>query len=147
MTETPSTDSEPAINPTGFRSSPAGHVYGIVDDPERDVPAVTAGLLTSRIPHDGIHVYCCSEGVEALDPRGKGHGLRARINRLLQSVGYEDGHRKMIEAELESGHALIGVKVDDSHKGDVAAVLRGQGGHDIVYYGKHTWQRLSPPNG
>lgn len=68
-------------NPEGFRTSPIGHVYGIVDDPERDVPAVVGELLAAHLPLDGIHVYCCS----------------------------------------------------DRH-----------GGHDLVHYGRLTWERLSP---
>ena len=141
MTNTP-TNPEPTTNPTGFRASPNGHVYGILDDPQTDIPAVTADLLAEHMPLDGIHIYCCSEGVDALDLTGTRHGLRARITRLVQSVGYEADHLKRIESELEAGHALIGVAVDDDRKRDVAQILHRHGGHDVVYYGGATWQRL-----
>ncbi len=90
MTNTP-TNPEPTTNPTGFRASPDGHVYGILDDPQTDIPAVTADLLAEHMPLDGIHIYCCSEGVDALDLTGTRHS-----------------------------------------------------GHDVVYYGGSTWQRLGP---
>jgi len=145
MTNTPTTP-QPPTNPEGFRASPNGHVYGIVDDPEADIPAATADLLAAHLPLDGIHIYCCSEGIDALDLTGTRHGLRARINRLVQSVGYEDGHLKRIESELEAGHALIGIAVDDDRKHDVADILHRHGGHDVVHYGDYTWQRLGPHN-
>lgn len=131
-------------NPNEFRASPVGHVYGIVDDPPLDVPAVTAELLAAHIPLDGIHIYCCTEGLEALDPSGFRGGLLARIRRVVQSVAYDDDHLKIIESELEAGHALIGVAVDSARKRDVAGILRRQGGHDIIHYGSFTWERLSP---
>lgn len=144
MSDTPSTPDVPAVNPEGFRASPNGHVYGIVDDPERDVPAVTADLLALHMPVDGIHIYCCNEGADALDLGGTKHGLLARIKRLVGSVAYEDGHLERIEAELQAGHALIGVAVGDDQGQSVASVLHSHGGHDVVHYGKHTWQRLGP---
>lgn len=136
------TDEEsPDTNPQEFLTTPRGHVYGIVDDPERDVPAVTADLLAARVPLDGIHVYCCQEGLEALDPKGTSHGLRARITRMVQSMAF--GNRlEQVVADLEAGHALIGVAVDDEHKGEVARVLLRHGGHDIVHYGRYTWEPL-----
>lgn len=143
---------QPVTNPEGFRTSPIGHIYGIVDNPEHDIPAVTGDLLTARLPLDGIHVYCCGEGIETLDPAGTKHGLRARITRMLQSVTYDDDHLKTIETELEAGHALIGVAADKDTKDTVATILRRHGAHDVVYYGPHTWERLSatsqnPPQG
>lgn len=65
MSDGPSTSEAPAVNPAGFRASPNGHVYGIVDHPEREVPAVTADLLAAHTPLDGIHIYCCGEGADA----------------------------------------------------------------------------------
>lgn len=145
--ETMNKPQEPLTNSADFRSSPRGHVYGIVDDPARDVPAVTADLLAAHIPLDGIHVYCCTEGVDALDPTGTRHGLRARIVRLVQSIVYTHEYRTVVESALEAGHALVGVAVDDEHAADVAAILGNHGGHDMVYYGNLAWRRLgSSPN-
>ena len=134
----------PITNPPQFRADPGGHVYAVFDEPTRDIPAITAGLLAAKIPLDGMHVYCCSEGVDALDPSGKGHGLRARITRMAQSVAYDDDNLADIETELEAGHALLGVAVDEDRVTEVAAIIRRLGGHDLVHYGKHTWRRLSP---
>lgn len=136
--------SQAVTNPGGFRTSPIGHVYGIVDNPDHDVPAVVGDLLAAHLPLDGIHVYCCREGIDALDPSGTKHGLRARITRMVQSVTYDDDHLEVIESHLEAGHALIGVAADDSNQDSVATILRRHGGHDLVHYGKLTWERLGP---
>lgn len=144
MFDAPTSVPAEQINPEGFRASPNGHVYGLIADPECTVPAVTADLLSQRIPLDGIHIYCSSEGVDALDLTGSRHGLRARITRMIQSFAYEDGHLHVIERALEAGEALVGVAVDGDRKGDVAKILHRHGGHDVVYYGNFTWQRLGP---
>ena len=143
MNASPDHPAEPEINPEGFRSDPGGHVYGIVDLPKRDIPAVVADLLAADIPLDGVHVYCCNEGVDQLDPDGTRHGLRARITRMVQKVGYSNDHLETIETELAAGHALIGVAVDDDRENEIANLLRRHGGHDIVHYGKYTWHRHS----
>ncbi|NND03014.1 MAG: hypothetical protein HKN91_09520 [Acidimicrobiia bacterium] len=142
------TSQEPITNPEEFRSSPRGHVYGIVDDPAQDIPAVTADLLAAQIPLDGIHVYCCTEGVKALDPTGAEHGLRARIVRLVQSITYTNEYRTVVESALEKGHALVGVAVDEEHVAKVATILGAHGGHDMMYYGRLAWRHLgsSPKN-
>lgn len=132
----------PVINPEGFRSSPDGHVYGIVDRPNADVAAVTADLLAADVELDAIHVYCCDEGADRLDAAGTAHGLRARVIRMVQSVGYSSDHLERIERELRAGHALIGVAIEDDRKDEVGDILQRHGGHDIVHYGKYTWQRL-----
>ncbi len=132
-------DTQPTINANrhGFVGYPADHVYGIVDDPATDVPLVIGDLLAQNVATDAIHVYCCQQGIEELAPSGKGYGLRARIQRILQSIGYEGEHLRRVERELGEGHAVIGVAVDDSEtKRAVAGVLHKRGGHDIHYYAR-----------
>jgi hypothetical protein len=69
---------------------------------------------------------------------------KGTTRRFVQSVGYEADHLQRIESELEAGHALVGVAVDDERKRDVSQILHRHGGHDIVHYGDSTWQRLGP---
>ena len=132
---------QPVINAEEFQADLTGHVFGIIDNPPIDLPAITSALLDARIPIDGIHLYCCNPGVEAFDPDGSRHGLRARITRTMQSLVYED-QMQVIEKALESGGALVGVDTD-GQADRIATILRDHGGHDIVHYGRYTWERLS----
>lgn len=136
--------SEILLNVPEFRSSSVGHVYGIVDSPGHDVPGVVSDLLRSGLSQDGIHIYCCSEGVDAVDLTGSRRCLRARITRALQTVAYEPGHLDHIEAELLAGHALVGVEVGDDARNEVAAVMTRHGAHHIAYYGPYSWMWLGP---
>ena len=133
--------SQPVMNPEEFQSDLTGHVFGIVDDPKTNLPAITAALLAADVPVDGIHLYCCQPGADAFDPSGSHHGLKARITRTMQSLVYED-QMQVIEDALESGHGLVGVDADGSAD-RIAAILRGHSGHDIVHYGRYTWERMS----
>jgi hypothetical protein len=125
-----------------FQGDLTGHVFGIVDEPQTDVPAITGELLAAGVPIDGIHMYCCRSGVEAFDAEGTRHGLRARINRVIQNLVYED-QLVTIERNLTAGNAVIGVDVEDGSADRIADIFRRHGGHDIVHYGRFSWERLS----
>ena len=132
----------PNANRHGFVGYPTDHVYGIVDDPVNDVPAIMGELLALDVPTEAIHVYCCQHGVDELAPSGGGYGIRARIQRIVQSIGYEGEHLRRVERELNDGHAVIGVSVDDDAKGPVAAAMRKHGAHDLHYYRRFTIEDL-----
>lgn len=131
-------EAPPAANPHGFIGYPTDHVYGIVDDPVTDVPQIIANLLALEVATDAIHVYCCHRGAEELSASGRGYGLRARIQRILQSISPEGQHLRIYEAELNKGHALIGVAVDGETKTPIIAAMKTQGAHDVHYYGRFT---------
>ena len=130
-------------NRHGFVGYPTNHVYGIVDDPATDVPQIMGDLLALDVATEAIHVYCCQEGLEELSPSGEGYGLKARVQRILQAIGYEGDQLRRVERELKKGHAVVGVAVDDDDaKKAVAAVLRKRGGHDVHYYARFTIEEL-----
>lgn len=47
------------VNQHGFVGYPAGHVYGIINDPTACVPQIMGDLLALDVATDAIHVYCC----------------------------------------------------------------------------------------
>lgn len=127
------------ITPEAFHGSESGHVYGIIDDPEQDFPAIADELLAAGVPLDAVHLYrSCGDPVTAGSHTG-GHGLLARMHRRIQSV---DGHLHEVATELAQGHALIGVAIEDARKDEIAETLRQHRGRDVVYYGRYTWQWL-----
>ncbi len=136
---TATTHSQTLSHRKPFRMNQSGHVYGIVDDLDRAQPAVTADLLAAQIPSAGIHFSSSTADVDDVGHCSGPGGFRAWIGRLLQTV---DGHLPRVEAELRAGHGLIGVAVDDARKEEVAQILHRHSGHDVVYYGKYTWQTL-----
>jgi hypothetical protein len=138
MTTTTTTQA-PMISPEAFHGSESGYVYGIVDDPDHDVAVIAAELVADGVPVEAIHVYrSCEISDTAANGRGR-HPFLARIHRTLQAA---DGHRQSVAAELAKGRALIGVAVDDDRKDEISEALRRHRSHDIVYYGRYTWQWL-----
>ncbi len=132
-----------SANRHGFVGYPTDHVYGIVDNPAKDVPEIMGDLLALDVATEAIHVYCCQKGLEELAPSGKGYGLKARVQRILQTIGYEGEQLRRVQRELEKGHAVVGVAVDDREaKKAVAAVLHKRGGHDVHYYARFTIEDL-----
>ena len=135
----------PDTNSEEFRASPEGHIYGIVDEPLTAIPAAVAGLLATGVPIDGIHVYCCAAGARALDPTGETGNWRERLSRSVHAFRYSNDHQQLILDELEAGHGLIGVAVDDDDRVAITAVLAENGAHDIIHYGKYTWTYMTDP--
>ena len=133
-----------AMNPEEFVSSPVGHIYGILDDP-KSVPGFTASLLDAGVELSAMHVYCCREGAAALDATGTRHGRRERISRALQSFRYSNDHQAVIDEALMAGHVLVGVAVDDEDRDRVTRIFTEHGGHDVVHYGKLSWEYMTTP--
>lgn len=116
-------------------------VVGIVDDLAADLPELVDHLLSMGVPMTGIHLHAGHAGTVTLDPTGTRHGALARIRRTLQSLIYE-GEPERARQELDAGHALIGVDVDDAHAEEIAGLLRRHHAHNLIHYGRHTWRRL-----
>ena len=83
-----------------------------------------------------------TEGAAELSPSGRGYGLRARVQRLVQNLGYEGEHLRMIERELSHGHALVGIAVEEATKALVVGVLHRHGAHDVHFYGRFVIEDL-----
>lgn len=136
---TKSTDT-PVVNT--FQNDLTGHIFGIVDNPGVDLPAITSDLFAAGLPFDGVHTYCCARGADDFDAHGADRGVMARISRVMQNLIYDD-QLAVIERNLAAGHAVIGVDVDDDNADLIADIFREHGGHDIVHYGRLSWVRMS----
>jgi hypothetical protein len=88
------------------------------------------------IPH--VNVLSGPAGARLLDKSGTGHGIRARLLRLLQGGAYESDVARTHERALNNGQHVIYVPVRDRKEGSrVADVLRAAGGRYLIYFG--TW--------
>jgi hypothetical protein len=90
----------------------------------------------------GVHVLSGPEGAALLDRRGEGHGLRARLLRLLQWTSSENETLDIHDRALRDGGHVLYVPVrGEDRKERVAEALRAAGGHHIVYFGRFTTEK------
>lgn len=129
---------EAPLDPAPVLGDREDRIYGVVDDPADDVPALMSALMELDVDLDSVQVYRGRRGLEELSPDAEDGGMMQRIKRTLQSIGYEGRYMEMAERELKAGHALVAVAVDEEHQAPVIAAMKAQGAHDMHRYGKLT---------
>lgn len=124
-------------------SYPTDSVVGVIDGPEELQAALTA-LQDASFDMEKIETLCGEAGIDRLDRTGEGHGLAARLLRLVQYLGEEQTHLQQHEQELNAGHFLIVVPVGKgtSMKGQAKDILRSHGGHSLHNYGRFAIEDL-----
>jgi hypothetical protein len=124
-------------NENRFYRYPRKRVVAVVDD-DRQLQAALRDLSNRVVDLPDIDVLSGPEGARLLDRSGAGHGLRARLLRLLQWGAYESDALSAHERALNDGHHVVYVPVrDEKAARQVAEILSGAGAHYLLYFG--TW--------
>lgn len=128
-----------------FLRYPARKVVGVVNA-SADLEAALGALAAAGVAADAIQVFAGDEGIRAVDPDGRHHGLLGRLTRALQAIGEEYEHMRRYEEELRAGHYLVVVSVPEEKaaRERVAGILRQHGGHFVDYYGPLAIVHLVP---
>jgi hypothetical protein len=90
-----------------------------------------------------VNVLSGPEGSHLLDRTGMGHGVRARLLRLLQRGAYESEALQAHEDALMKGRHVVYVPVkNDEEKQKVAEILRAAGGHYRRFFGRWSIEEI-----
>ena len=132
----------PRRNEDRFYRYPKNRVVAIIaDDPH--LSAALRDLERVGVSMPDVNVLSGVDGARLLDRTGTGHGLRARLLRAFQRGAYEVDALRAHEQALQAGHHVVYVPVRDQEQARrVAAVLRGAGGHYLLYFGAWTIGQL-----
>lgn len=121
---------------------PTNKVVGIIDNSAKTEAAIDA-LAKAGFDTDEIEVFCGQKGANIVDSGGEEHGVLAKILRTIQTFGTDYEHAKRHEEELQAGHFMITVPVDeDEDKQEAADILKANGGYFINYYGALTIEEI-----
>ena len=80
---------EPQINVDHFYHRPTYRVVGLLTE-QSEVPALTRELASAGVDVAAVEILCGEQGARILDAHGCYHGLRARIVRAFQQLGYDE---------------------------------------------------------
>ena len=120
---------------------PMQRLVAVLDD-ETAVDGALQQLGRTGIDLSTVHVLSGREGAALLDRRGEGHGLRARLLRLLQWTSAENDTLDVHDQALRDGGHVLYVPVrGEDRKEQVAEALRAAGGHHLVYFGRFTTEK------
>ena len=132
---------QPHRNQSGHYRYPMQRLVAVLDD-EAATDDALARLRGIGVDLSSVHVLSGPEGAALLDRRGRGHGLRGRLLRVLQWTAAENDMLDLHDQALRDGGHIVYVPVrGEDRKERVAEALRAAGGHNLVYFGRFTTEK------
>jgi hypothetical protein len=132
---------EPQVNVDHFYHRPVDNVVGLLTD-QSQLPAITSDLRSAGVDVAAVEILCGEQGARILDEDGRYHGLRARIVRTLQRMGYDGTTLAIYDEALRKGDLLLHVPVRPKDRSRIAALLQRHGVHDVGYFGPGTFEQF-----
>ena len=96
---------EPQINVDHFYRRPTYHVVGLLSEQSEIPPYPENWHRWGRRLGRGI--LCGERGARILDAHGRYHGLRARIVRAFQQIGYDENTLAIYDEALGHGELIL----------------------------------------
>ena len=131
---------EPQINVDHFYHRPIYHVVGLLTDTSQ-IPAISAELQSAGVDVAGVEILCGEQGARILDKEGRYHGLRGRVVRSLQRLGYDGEILEIYDEALRGGDLLLRVPAHHQRR-QIAALLQRHQVHDVAYFGPGTFEQF-----
>jgi hypothetical protein len=132
---------EPQINVDHFYHRPVYHVVGLLTE-KSEIPAISRELESAGVDVAGVEILCGEQGARILDEDGRYHGLRGRIVRAFQRLGYDGATLAIYDEALRRGDLLLQVPVSPAGRGRVVALLQRHQVHDVGYFGPGTFEQF-----
>lgn len=126
-----------------FIGYPTDHLLAVLPD-EAAARELRERLLRLGIPEGDVVLLHGEHGAHRLDGTGSGHGIAARLRRLVSfTVMDQLVDMAMYERAVLDGSVVAMVKVrGDERKASVLAAVRSLGGHFANYYGRFATEEL-----
>jgi hypothetical protein len=82
-----------------------------------------------------VEILRGEQGARILDAHGRHHGLRARIVRAFQQIGYDENTLAIYDEALGHGELVLHVPAPPADRDRIAALLHRHQVHDVGYFG------------
>ena len=132
---------EPQINVDHFYHRPVYHVVGLLTD-KTEISAISSELESAGVDVAAVEILCGERGAAILDEHGRYHGLRGRVVRAFQRLGYDGETFELYDEALGDGDMLLQVPVWPKERHHVAALLQRHHAHDVGYFGPGTFEQF-----
>jgi hypothetical protein len=132
---------EPQINVDHFYHRPTYRVVGLLTE-QSEIPALSRDLASAGVDVAAVEILCGEQGARILDAHGRYHGLRARIVRAFQQLGYDETTLAIYDEALRHGDLLLHVPARPQDSSRIAALLQHHHVHDLGYFGPGTFEQF-----
>jgi hypothetical protein len=89
-----------------------------------------------------VEILCGERGAAILDEHGRYHGLRARVVRAFQQLGYDQETLERFDEALRDGDLLLHVPARPADRYRIGALLQRHQVHDVGYFGPGTFEQF-----
>jgi hypothetical protein len=137
--------SEPQVNFDRFYYRPTYNVVGLLTE-DSEIPAISSELQSAGVDVAAVEILCGDQGARILDEYGRYHGLRGRIVRTLQRLGYDGTTLAIYDEALRDGDLLLHVPLRHADRQRIAALLQRHHVHDLGYFGPGTFEQFPIPD-
>ena len=120
---------------------PTFRVVGLLSE-QSEVQALSRDLASGGVDVAAVEILCGEQGARILDAHGRYHGLRARIVRAFQQLGYDGNTLAVYDEALGHGELVLHVPVSPAERSRIAALLQRHGVHDVGYFGPGTFEQF-----
>lgn len=125
---------QPRRNEKRFYRYPMRRVAAVIDD-DAGLGCALDVLKQAGTNVSKVNVLSGPEGARLLDRTGTGHGLGARLLRLVQRGAFEGDALETHERALKHGNHVLFVPVrSEEQLARVTDILRGAGGHHLLRF-------------
>ena len=132
---------EPQINVDRFYHRPVYHVVGLLTE-KSEIPAISRELESAGVDVAAVEILCGEQGAPILDEHGRYHGLRGRVVRAFQQLGYDEETLEIYDEALGHGDLLLHVPARPADRYRIAALLQRHQVHDVGYFGPGTFEQF-----
>ena len=132
---------EPQVNVDHFYHRPVYHVVGLLTD-KSEISAISRELESAGVDVAAVEILCGERGAAILDEHGRYHGLRGRVVRAFQRLGYDGITLEIYDEALRAGDMLLQVPVPPKQRRRVAGLLLNHHVHDVGYFGPGTFEQF-----
>lgn len=89
-----------------------------------------------------VEILCGEQGTRILDEHCRHHGLRGRVVRAFQQLGYDAEAGQIFDEALRGGDLLLHVPAPPADRYRIAAPLQRLQVHDVGYFGPGTFEQF-----
>ena len=120
---------------------PIYHVVGLLTD-KPQISAISRDLESAGVDVAAVEILCGERGAAILDEHGRYHGLRGRVVRTIQRLGYDGTILALYDEALRDGDLLLRVPVRPAGRCRVVELLQHHQVHDVGYFGPGTFEQF-----
>ena len=137
---------EPQVNVDHFYHRPVHHVVGLLTD-KSEIAAISSELESAGVDVAAVEILYGERGAAILDEHGRYHGLRGRVVRAFQRLGYDGITLEIYDEALRDDDLLLQVPVRPKERRRVVRLLQDHHVHDVGYFGPGTFEQFPALDG